>query len=141
MKLSLTLGLCVGLAAALNALACSSSDDSSTGNTGGTGGTGSGGSSSIAPHSHGENLSCPDGVIDCSTGLDCDTGDPNGQCFKTCTPGMDSECGDPTTVACNFEGHCYPRCTQTSDCARASEGYTCQDDDPPRPPVKFCDGP
>jgi hypothetical protein len=138
MKFCNVLFLALGASASLALLGCSSSDDSSPSNNGGTG---SGGGSSITPQSHGENESCPDGVSDCAAGLLCDAEDPNGQCYKTCTPGMDSECGDPSLVACNHEGHCYPRCTQTSDCARASEGYICQDDSPPRPPVKFCDGP
>jgi hypothetical protein len=132
MKYPATLYALCGLCAAFTALGCSSSSDTSSSNKPDT---------SITPGSHGENQSCPNGVVDCAAGLLCDTDDPNGQCFKTCTPGMDSQCGDPTLVACNFEGHCYPRCAQTSDCARASEGYTCQDDQPPRAPVKFCDGP
>ena len=76
---------------------------------------------------------------DCMTGLKCATEDVNGQCIKTCTPSMDATCGDPT-LACSYEGHCYTKCTKTSDCPRASEGYMCIDDMPARG-VKFCDSP
>ncbi|HEX3849321.1 MAG TPA: hypothetical protein VHW01_00055 [Polyangiaceae bacterium] len=136
MKLTTSFCLLIAASAGFGALGCSSSDDSSSSNdTGGTGGSGA----TVAPGSHGENESCPDGVSDCAQGLQCDTGDPNGQCYKTCTPGGgDAQCGD--NAVCNFEGHCYSQCTKTSDCARASEGYTCQDDQPPRS-VMFCDGP
>jgi hypothetical protein len=54
-------------------------------------------------------------------------------------PGNDASCGDPK-LACSFEGHCYFTCKVTSDCARASEGYVCKDDQPARG-VKFCDTP
>ena len=85
---------------------------------------------------------CPNGSADCQTGLQCAGEDPGGgQCFKPCTPEVDSDCGDTTKYACSFEGHCYVRCTQTSDCKRASQGYACVDDTPARPPVKFCDVP
>jgi len=134
MKLSLCLFL-TALAGLAATAGCSSDSRPSAG------GAGSGGAAAITPGSHDVNESCPDGPSDCKTGLQCDSDDPNGQCFMTCTPGMDSQCGDPAKFACNSEGHCYPRCTVTSDCARASEGYVCKDDDPPRPPVKFCDGP
>jgi hypothetical protein len=83
---------------------------------------------------------CPNGASDCLTGLQCDTSDPNGQCYKECTASTDSECGDTTKFACNYEGHCYVKCNSTTDCARASEGFVCKDDQPPRN-VKFCDGP
>ncbi|HEY4105836.1 MAG TPA: hypothetical protein VGM44_18175 [Polyangiaceae bacterium] len=134
MRLTAAFCVLVAACAGFTALGCSSSDDSSSSSsTGGSGAT-------VAPASHGENESCPDGLADCATGLQCDGDDPNGQCFKTCAPGMDSECG--AGAVCNFEGHCYPTCTKTSDCARASEGYLCQDDEPPRADgVKFCDGP
>jgi hypothetical protein len=87
---------------------------------------------------HGAGLSCKS-TADCETGLSCAQEDPNGQCIKLCTPGNDASCGDPK-LACSFEGHCYFVCKVTSDCARASEGYVCKDDKPPRG-VKFCDAP
>ena len=84
--------------------------------------------------------SCPNGPSDCIDGQ-CDTSDTGGgQCFKPCTASQDSECGDTTKYVCNYEGHCYPTCNATSDCARASEGYICKDDTPARN-VKFCDAP
>jgi hypothetical protein len=136
MKLGLALCFFLSAFAGTAATGCSSDSTSGGGSSGGTGG-----GSGIAPNSHDVNESCPDGVSDCKTGLFCDTDDPHGQCYMTCTPSMDSQCGDPAMFACNSEGHCYPRCTVTADCARASEGYVCKDDEPPRPPVKFCDGP
>lgn len=85
---------------------------------------------------------CPNGSRDCMSGLQCAGEDPGGgQCFKPCTPSVDSTCGDATKYACSFEGHCYLRCTTTADCPRASQGYVCDDDTPPRPPVRFCDVP
>jgi hypothetical protein len=138
MKLWTTLLAFSVACASFAALGCSGNSDS---NTSSSAGANSGGGSGIAPNSHDANESCPDGVSDCKAGLLCDNGDPNGQCFMICDAGKDSECGDPTKFACNSEGHCYPRCTVTSDCARAAEGYVCKDDEPPRPPVKFCDGP
>ena len=85
---------------------------------------------------------CPNGTSDCMPDLQCAGEDPGGgQCFKPCTPSVDSTCGDTTKYACSFEGHCYLRCTLTTDCPRASQGYVCKDDTPPRPPVKFCDVP
>jgi len=82
---------------------------------------------------------CPNGVKDCKSGLLCAGEDPNGgQCYKTCTPSKDSDCGDVAKYACSFEGHCYLRCTMSTDCTRA--GYACKDDTPPRG-VKFCDVP
>jgi hypothetical protein len=81
---------------------------------------------------------CPNGSGDCAPGLLCDGTDPaGGQCYKACTPSVDSTCGS-ADLACSFEGHCYKICKQTSDCARASQGYVCKDDQPPRG-VKFCD--
>ncbi|HTA88236.1 MAG TPA: hypothetical protein VK745_01620 [Polyangiaceae bacterium] len=121
------------LVAAFAIAGCSSSTDSNSASSGGGAG--------ISPGTHDRSESCPDGDVDCKTGLVCASEDPNGQCIQTCTPFMDAECGDTTQWACNSEGHCYPRCTTTADCARASEGYICKDDEPPRPPVKFCDGP
>ncbi len=87
---------------------------------------------------HGIGDTCPAGDHDCATGLVCDTSDHSGQCYKICTPSKDSDCGDVTKFACNYEGHCYNRCTNTTDCKRASEGYVCEDDTPARA-VKFCD--
>jgi hypothetical protein len=87
---------------------------------------------------HGAGLSCKS-TADCESGLTCAVEDPNGQCIKTCTPGNDASCGDPK-LACSFEGHCYFVCKATSDCARASEGYVCKDDQPARG-IKFCDAP
>ena len=85
---------------------------------------------------------CPKGADDCAAGLECAGEDPGGgQCFKVCAPSKDSDCGDTTKYACSHEGHCYLRCTLTSDCKRASQGYVCKDDTPARPPVKFCDIP
>ena len=147
--MKLTLALCLFLGALGGVVAAGCSSDSSSG---GSSSGGTGGSSGIAPQSHDVNESCPDGVSDCKAGLFCDSDDPNGQCYMTCDPTVlgeagaagdahDAQCGDPTKFACNSEGHCYPRCTTVADCARASEGYVCKDDDPPRPPVKFCDGP
>jgi hypothetical protein len=81
---------------------------------------------------------CPHGASDCVTGLQCDTSDNNGQCYKECAPSTDSDCGDTTKYACNYEGHCYTKCNSTADCPRASEGYVCKDDTPARN-VKFCD--
>jgi hypothetical protein len=90
---------------------------------------------------HGIGESCPGGRSDCATGLDCDTSDTGGgQCFKVCSASKDTDCGDVTKYACNYEGHCYPRCGSTTDCKRASEGYLCKDDSPARA-VKFCDAP
>ncbi len=90
-------------------------------------------------HALGE--SCPTGDHDCAVGLSCDTSDTSGgQCYKTCTPSTDTDCGDVNKYACNYEGHCYPRCGSTTDCKRASEGYVCKDDNPARA-VKFCDAP
>jgi hypothetical protein len=91
-----------------------------------------------SPLNHGPGLSCKT-TADCQSGLTCATEDPNGQCIKLCTPGNDSSCGDPK-LACSFEGHCYFVCKVTSDCARASDGYVCKDDQPARG-VKFCDAP
>ena len=88
--------------------------------------------------SHAVGLSCK-ADADCLSGLYCVTADVGGQCEKMCTPLMDATCGDPT-LSCNFEGHCHPKCTQTSDCARAAEGYFCKDDTPARS-VKYCDSP
>jgi hypothetical protein len=85
---------------------------------------------------HGPGLSCA-APADCMSGLTCATEDPNGQCIKLCTPKMDATCGDPL-LACSFEGHCYLKCTTTTDCSRAAEGYSCKDDQPARG-VKFCD--
>ena len=91
---------------------------------------------------HGIGENCPAGKSDCATGLLCDTSDTGGgQCYGVCSPSKDSDCGDTTKYACNYEGHCYLRCNSTSDCPRASEGYLCQDDEPARSPVKFCDAP
>ena len=91
-------------------------------------------------HSIGE--ACPNGTSDCAQGLLCAGEDPGGgQCFKQCAPSKDTDCGDTTKYACSFEGHCYVRCTQTSDCARASQGYICKSDTPARAPIKFCDVP
>jgi hypothetical protein len=85
---------------------------------------------------------CPAGDGDCQTGLKCAGEDPGGgQCFKECTPSVDTGCGDTTKYVCSSEGHCYLRCTQTTDCKRAAQGYVCKDDTPARPPVKFCDTP
>jgi hypothetical protein len=84
---------------------------------------------------------CPNGAGDCKPGLACAGEDPGGQCYKTCKPSTDADCGDTTKFACSSEGHCYLRCTKTSDCLRASEGYVCKDDVPARPPIKFCDVP
>ena len=85
---------------------------------------------------------CPNGNGDCDTGLECAGEDPGGgQCFKVCAPSKDADCGDTTKYVCSSEGHCYLRCTATTDCKRASEGYVCKDDTPARPPVKFCDTP
>jgi len=85
---------------------------------------------------------CPNGTSDCVSGLLCAGEDPGGgQCYKACTPSVDSTCGDTTKYACSFEGHCYLRCLTTSDCPRASQGYVCKDDTPPRPPIRFCDTP
>jgi hypothetical protein len=110
--------------------ACSSSSSSSSG------GTGDGGSA--AKGNIGD--ACPNGTSDCATGLLCAGEDPGGgQCYKTCAPSKDADCGDTTKYACSSEGHCYLRCNQTSDCPRASQGYVCKDDEPARPPVKFCD--
>ncbi len=85
---------------------------------------------------------CPNGSSDCAQGLKCAGEDPGGgQCFKQCAPSTDTDCGDTTKYVCSSEGHCYVRCTQTSDCARASQGYVCKNDTPARPPIKFCDVP
>ena len=85
---------------------------------------------------------CPKGTGDCAAGLECAGEDPGGgQCFKVCAPSKDSDCGDTMKYACSSEGHCYLRCTATTDCKRASQGYVCKDDTPARPPVKFCDIP
>ena len=85
---------------------------------------------------------CPNGTSDCAPGLQCAGEDPGGgQCFKQCAPSTDTDCGDTTKYACSAEGHCYVRCAQTSDCARASQGYVCKNDTPARPPIKFCDVP
>lgn len=85
---------------------------------------------------------CPNGTADCQAGLSCAGEDPGGgQCFKPCKPSTDSDCGDVAKYACSSEGHCYVRCTTTSDCKRASQGYVCKDDAPARAPVKFCDVP
>ena len=90
---------------------------------------------------HGIGESCPAGKSDCATGLDCDTSDTGGgQCYGLCSASKDSDCGDVTKYACNYEGHCYPRCGSSADCKRASEGYVCKDDNPARA-VKFCDAP
>jgi hypothetical protein len=83
---------------------------------------------------------CPGGMNDCMPGLTCAMDDPGGgQCQKSCSPGNDADCGDPMKYACNSAGTCYPRCNTTADCKRASQGYACVDDDPPRPGVKHCD--
>ena len=87
---------------------------------------------------HGAGLSCASSA-DCAAGLICALEDPGGQCIKTCTPGDDATCGDSRFV-CGFEGHCYFKCAVTPDCMRATEGYVCKDDTPPRS-VKFCDVP
>src|SRR5215813_4656203 len=59
---------------------------------------------------------CPNGTSDCMPGLQCAGEDPGGgQCFKPCTPSTDADCGDTTQFACSFEGHCYLKCTTTSD--------------------------
>jgi hypothetical protein len=87
---------------------------------------------------HGPGLSC-NSTADCESGLTCAVEDPKGQCIKLCTPGNDASCGDPK-LACSFEGHCYFVCKVTTDCARASDGYVCKDDQPARG-VKFCDAP
>jgi hypothetical protein len=85
---------------------------------------------------------CPNGAADCLPGLLCAGEDPGGgQCYKACTPHTDSDCGDTTKYVCSGEGHCYLRCTMTSDCARSAQGYVCKDDVPARPPIKFCDVP
>ena len=85
---------------------------------------------------------CPNGTSDCAAGLECAGEDPGGgQCEKPCRPSMDADCGDTSKYVCNFEGHCYVRCTMTSDCKRAAQGYVCRDDVPARPPVMFCDVP
>jgi hypothetical protein len=85
---------------------------------------------------------CPNGTSDCGPGLECAGEDPGGgQCEKPCRPSMDADCGDTSKYVCNFEGHCYVRCTATTDCKRASQGYVCRADSPPRPPVMFCDVP
>ena len=113
--------------------ACSSSSTKATADAGGDGG-GSGVGLIGDP--------CPNGTGDCSSGLKCAGEDPGGgQCFKECKPSTDSDCGDATKYVCSSEGHCYLRCTQTTDCKRASQGYVCKDDQPARPPVKFCDVP
>jgi hypothetical protein len=87
---------------------------------------------------HGPGLSCSSNA-DCQPGLLCALEDPHGQCIKTCTPHQDATCGDPKLV-CGAEGHCYFKCTQTSDCLRASEGYVCKNDTPARG-VMYCDAP
>jgi hypothetical protein len=84
---------------------------------------------------------CPNGNSDCSAGHLCAGEDPGGgQCYKQCAPSKDSDCGDTTKYACSHEGHCYLLCKETKDCARASQGYVCKDDEPARG-VKFCDVP
>jgi hypothetical protein len=65
---------------------------------------------------------------DCSPGLSCDTGDPDGQCQKKCEASAD--CG-PGGV-CSDEKKCYRGCKSAADC-RA--GYACQGS----APDKFCD--
>jgi hypothetical protein len=102
---------------------------------------GSDAASEAAAGTGGQGDPCPTGT--CAPGFMCDGSDPGGgQCFKPCSPPLnDSACGDPAKFACTSEGHCYARCTTSADCARASEGYVCKDDEPPRPPVKFCDAP
>ena len=118
----------------LGAAACSSSS-SSGGTTPADAGSGDGATRGTADLGQ----PCPNGDNDCKTGFQCDADDPGGgQCYKPCTPSVDSTC--PTSYVCNFEGHCYLECTQTSDCPRASQGYVCKDDAPPRS-VKFCDAP
>ena len=111
---------------------CSSSSSTTPGNTSQDAGPG-------LAHAIGE--SCPAGDHDCAAGLSCDTSDTGGgQCYRTCAPSKDSDCGDVNKYACNYEGHCYPRCGSTSECKRAAEGYVCKDDTPSRA-VKFCDAP
>ena len=125
----------LGLGFLFGVVACSSSSSSGSGTPVDAGNTGDSGSSGTA------NLGepCPNGDGDCLSGLQCDADDPGGgQCYKTCAPSTDSDC--PTNYVCNFEGHCYLKCTQTSDCPRASQGYVCKDDSPVRT-VKFCDAP
>jgi hypothetical protein len=113
--------------------ACSSSSGTGTQTTADAGNTGDSGSAGTADLGQ----PCPNGDGDCKTGLQCDGDDPGGgQCYSTCAPSTDSQC--PTGYVCNFEGHCYLKCTQTSDCPRASQGYVCKDDAPARG-VKFCD--
>ena len=133
MKLGIKLCFFLGAFAGFAAFGCSSDSDSNTSSTGGTGGT-----SAVAAGTHDIGESCPNGMSDCKTGLSCATEDPNGQCIKLCTPHTDADCGDITKFACSDEGHCYLKCTTTADCKRASEGYACVDDSPPRD-VKFCD--
>jgi hypothetical protein len=119
--------------AAASAIACSSSSGGPSATDGGSD-AGSGGGAIGDP--------CPHGTSDCQAGLECAGEDPGGgQCFKACKPSTDSDCGDTTKYACSFEGHCYVRCATTADCKRSSQGYVCKDDQPPRPPVKFCDTP
>jgi hypothetical protein len=114
-------------------IACSSSSSSPSGGTGDGGAADAGGSGQIGD-------ACPNGTSDCASGLLCAGEDPGGgQCYKTCAPSKDADCGDTSKYACSSEGHCYLRCNQTSDCKRASQGYVCKDDEPARPPVKFCD--
>jgi len=124
-----------GMLAALAVAACSSSTTSTAGST--DAGTDS---ATAALGAIGD--PCPHGNSDCGSGLECAGEDPGGgQCFKACAPSVDSDCGDTTKYVCSSEGHCYLRCTATTDCKRAAQGYVCKDDLPPRPPVKFCDVP
>jgi len=117
-------------AAALAAMAGCSSSSSGTPTGADAGGT----------HDIGE--ACPNGTSDCKSGLLCAGEDPGGgQCYKPCAPSKDEDCGDTSKFVCSSEGHCYLRCTQTSECPRAAQGYVCKDDEPARPPVKFCDVP
>ena len=121
------------IATAISALACSSS--SSPTPTGDAGSDAASAKGAIGDP-------CPGGTGDCAAGLECAGEDPGGgQCFKVCAPSKDSDCGDVTKFACSSGGHCYLRCSSTSDCKRALQGYVCKDDTPARPPVKFCDVP
>jgi hypothetical protein len=128
----MTRTLTIAIATGWLAAACSSSSTSTSavdagGDAGGTAAIGD---------------PCPNGTGDCQSGLNCAGEDPGGgQCFKQCRPSTDADCGDVTKYACSSEGHCYVRCTQTSDCKRAAQGYVCKDDTPARAPIKFCDVP
>jgi hypothetical protein len=102
---------------------------------GACGGTMTPGVQGAAVHELGQ--SCKS-ASDCASGLQCATEDPGGQCYKTCRQSQDADCGDTTKYACSFEGHCYLKCNQTSDCPRAAEGYVCKNDQPARG-VMFCD--